>query len=694
MSLFWLILFFPLLGAFLNGLPLRNASKTVSHVVGVAALVAAFICALITYLNFMQSGGQAQVITGMEWIEAGGFKAPFNFILDRLSGLMLLIITGIGSLIHIYAGGYMHEEKNTYRFFSYLNLFVFMMLLLVLGDNMLVMFIGWEGVGLCSYLLIGYWYQDDANAAAGMKAFLVNRIGDIGFLLGIFATYKVFGTVSFSALKEIILGAGESLNATQLTAIGWITLALFVGACGKSAQLPLYVWLPDAMAGPTPVSALIHAATMVTAGIYMMTRLNFLYYLAPSTQFVVASVGAATALFAATIALVQYDIKKVLAYSTVSQLGYMVLGCGVGAYSAGVFHLFTHACFKALLFLGAGSVIVAMHHKQDMREMGGLKKYMPVTHFVMLIGVLAIIGFPGLSGFFSKDEILWRAWVGGDEHHILWSMGALAALCTAFYMVRLLMLTFYGDYRGAHAQEANGHAANGKKTKKAVHESKDVNTSCNVLAHKKQDQHPHNHSSHDHGHTPHETSPVMWAPLVVLAVLSAFAGYLNVPHIIPGLPHGLFEEYLAPVLAIPAPAAEHWHRLHAEHPASEEWAIMAVSVLSMLVAAGFAIQLYRNGFSTFAKQLGTRFESLHRVLTHKYYVDEFYFAYIVNPLRDMSEFMWKIIDTVIIDGVVNGVGQACTLIGGLASFRMSGSLHRHAMVVVFGILCMLTVLLF
>ena len=648
--LFWLILFFPLLGAFLNGLVLRKASPTVSHILGASALIAAFVCALLTYLQFLAGGGQAQVIAGMEWIEAGTFKAPFNFILDRLSGMMLLIITGIGSLIHIYAGGYMHEEKATYRFFSYLNLFVFMMLLLVLGDNLLVMFIGWEGVGLCSYLLIGYWYEDDKNAAAGMKAFLVNRIGDIGFLLGIFLTFKYFHTVSFSELKQMILSAGAQLNGEQLEAIGWITLALFVGACGKSAQMPLYVWLPDAMAGPTPVSALIHAATMVTAGIYMMTRLNFLFYLAPTTQMIVASVGAITALFAATIALVQYDIKKVLAYSTVSQLGYMVLGCGVGAYSAGVFHLFTHACFKALLFLGAGSVIVAMHHKQDMREMGGLRKYMPVTHLVMLIGVLAIIGFPGLSGFFSKDEILWRAWTGGDQYHIQWGLGALAAVCTSFYMVRLLMLTFYGKNRSDH---------------------------------------------HTQEHL-HETSVVMWGPLVVLAILSAAVGYLNVPHIIhiPGLTNLLFEHYLDPVISIPPQVAEHWHHLHAEYPESLEWAIMAVSVGGMAISSLLAISMYSNGFGHLANSLGSAFKGAHRILTNKYYVDEFYDSYIVTPLRDMSQFLWKIVDVLIIDGIVNGVGQAFMLIGGLTSFRMSGSLHRHGMVMIVGIICMLTVLFF
>lgn len=648
MTLFWLIIFLPLLGAFLNGLPLRRAPKAVSHGIGAVVMVAAFICAVLTFLNFMAEGGEARVISGMDWLEAGGFKAPFNFILDRLSGLMMLIITGIGSLIHIYAGGYMHEEKTTYRFFSYLNLFVFMMLLLVLGDNLLVMFIGWEGVGLCSYLLIGYWYEDDANAAAGMKAFLVNRIGDIGFLIGIFTTYKFFGTVSFTELKALVLNAGAALNGEQLHAIGLITMALFIGACGKSAQLPLYIWLPDAMAGPTPVSALIHAATMVTAGIYMMTRLNFLYYLAPTTQVVVATVGAATALFAATIALVQYDIKKVLAYSTVSQLGYMVLGCGLGAYSAGVFHLFTHACFKALLFLGAGSVIVAMHHQQDMRQMGGLRRYLPITHLVMFIGVLAIIGFPLTSGFFSKDEILWRAWTGGDEYHLLWGMAAVAALCTSFYMVRLLVLTFYGPNRSDH---------------------------------------------HTREHL-HETSVVMWGPLVVLALLSAFVGFLNVPHVFPMLPHGLFEHYLEPVIAIPPQAAEHWHHLHAEYPAAAEWAIMGVSVVGMFLGAGFAWRLYASGFSALARSLANRFQGAHRLLANKYFVDEIYDAVIVTPLRDVALFLWQVVDVLLIDGVVNAVGQACTLVGGLTSFRMSGSVHRHGMVLIIGMICMLTVLFF
>lgn len=642
----WLTILLPLLGAILNGLLLRDrVPKSVSHFIAVVLMLAAFACASGTYINFMESGGGSQTIYGFNWITAGDFNAPFSIILDRLSGLMLLIITGIGSLIHIYAGGYMHEEKHTWRFFSYLNLFVFMMLLLVLGDNLLVMFVGWEGVGLCSYLLIGYWYEDDANAAAGMKAFLVNRIGDIGFLLGVFLTYKFFGTVSFSELKQLILNS-RGLSPELLNAISWITVVLFIAACGKSAQLPLYVWLPDAMAGPTPVSALIHAATMVTAGIYMMTRLNFLYYLAPNTQLLVAGVGAATALFAATIAIVQNDIKKVLAYSTVSQLGYMVLACGVGAFDAGVFHLFTHACFKALLFMGAGSVIVAMHHKQDMFEMGGLRKFMPITHVVMLIGVLAIIGFPLTSGFFSKDEILWKAWVGGGP--VIWAMAQLAAMCTAFYMVRLLMLTFWGENRS---------------------------------------------SKHTREHL-HETSSIMWAPLIALAILSAFAGFLNVPHIFPLFPHQLFSHYLEPILAVPEQAKIHWAHLFEQHDSKEEWALMGISVVGMFLSAGLAVRLYGKGPAPMTTLIALRFRNLHRLLLNKYYVDELYEAWFVNPLRDVAVFLWKIVDVVVIDGIVNGVGQACMLIGGLTSFRMSGSLHRHAMVIMVGIICMLTAFLF
>lgn len=648
----WIMLLAPLVGAALNGLLLRKMSKGVSHLVGVLAMATSFAAAVSLFLNFMHAGGQPQTFLAFDWLNAGGFHAPFKYMVDRLSGMMMLVVTGIGTLIHIYAGGYMHEEEKTYRFFTYLNLFVFMMLQLVMGDNLMVMFVGWEGVGLCSYLLIGYWFSDDKNAAAGMKAFLVNRIGDIGFLLAIFLTYKHFGTVSFSELKELI-GTG-TLDAVKLGAIGWITLCLFVGATGKSAQLPLYVWLPDAMAGPTPVSALIHAATMVTAGIFMMTRLNFMFYLAPHTMTVIAVIGGLTAFFAATIAFVQSDIKKVLAYSTVSQLGYMVMACGVGAFDAGVFHLFTHACFKALMFLGAGSVIVAMHHEQDMFKMGGLRKYMPITHVVFLIGVLAIIGMPPFAGFFSKDEILWKAFIGGGPW--LWGLGAVTAGCTSFYMVRLLCLTFYGPHRGG------GH------------------------------DHHHGHAKDDHHHEPHETGPVMWAPLVILALMSAGVGFLGVPHVLGG--HNIFAHYLEPVMLIPAQAKDHWAFLTAEYSHTLEMGLMAASVVMMIVASSAAVALYARGPAASLAKWKASFSGVYNTLWNKYFVDEFYFAAVVKPVREMSEFLWAFVDVKIIDGVVNGTAELCQFMAGAMSFKMSGSMHRHAMVLVVGLVCLLSVLVF
>jgi NADH-quinone oxidoreductase subunit L len=397
------------------------------------------------------------------------------------------------------------------------------------------------------------------------------------------------------------------------------------------------------MAGPTPVSALIHAATMVTAGIYMMTRLNFMYFLAPNTMLVVATVGALTALFAATIALVQNDIKKVLAYSTVSQLGFMVLGCGVGAFDAGVFHLLTHACFKALLFLGAGSVIVAMHHKQDMREMGGLKSFLPITHFVFLVGVLAIIGFPGLSGFFSKDEILWRTFIFPQGGKVLWAIAALAAVCTSFYMVRLLFLTFYGPNRSDH------------HTKEHLH----------------------------------ETGPVMWAPLVVLAIASAFIGYLNVPHVIPFPTHLAFSHYLENVLLVPEAAQSFWSFAKAEHSFVMEVGVMAVSIVGMVLGSGYAWMRYSNVTKTAPD---SESKGVHNLLRNKYWIDELYFAWFVEPLKNMAFFLWSIVDKKIIDGLVNGVGSACAFLAGVTSFRMSGSLHRHGMAVVIGMLCLILAL--
>ncbi len=634
----WL-LFFPLFGSLLNGLLLPRNSKKLSHAVGVAGVLCAFLCSVPLFMSVVGEHSQASIHYAYSWIHAGPLNLGLEFVLDRLSGMMLLIVTGIGSLIHIYAGAYMHEEKTTYRFFSYLNLFVFMMLLLVLGNNMLVMFIGWEGVGLCSYLLIGYWYEKKANAAAGMKAFVVNRIGDFGFLLGIFLCYKTFHTLSFSELRDLLTG-NTGLTDPMLESISWIALCLFIGACGKSAQFPLYVWLPDAMAGPTPVSALIHAATMVTAGIYMMTRLNFLYYLAPNVMTFVALVGAFTALFAATIALVQNDIKKVLAYSTVSQLGFMVLACGVGAFDAGVFHLLTHACFKALLFLGAGSVIVAMHHKQDIQEMGGLSQYLPITHKVFLIGVLAIIGFPGLSGFFSKDEILWRAFIFPEVGWVLWGTATLAAMCTAFYMVRLLCLTFYGKNRS--------------------------------------DEHTRHHL--------HETPRMMWAPLVVLAILSVFVGYLGIPEFMAksvGV-ENYFAHYMSTLLHVPQNGF--WNFASEHHSERLEWSMMLLATGLGLTSAGISFYLYKDGPNLLLDKLESDNPGIYRLLLNKYWVDEIYNKICIRPLKEMADFLWRVVDIKIINGFINLIGETLLFLSSLMSLQNSGSLHRYASVFMFGLM--------
>lgn len=634
-----LLLFFPLLGAILNGFILPRTQKSLSHAVGVCGVAASFLCSIPLFLSLFGEGAQGSLYYAYSWIEAGSLDLGFELVIDRLSGLMLLIVTGIGTLIHVYAGGYMHEEKQTYRFFAYLNLFVFMMLLLVLGNNFLVMFVGWEGVGLCSYLLIGYWYEKKENSIAGMKAFVVNRIGDFAFLIGIFLCYKNFQTLSFSDLNSILLGY-ESVPEDLLHVIALITLCLFVGACGKSAQIPLYVWLPDAMAGPTPVSALIHAATMVTAGIYMMTRLHVLFYLAPSTMLFIAFIGAFTAIFAASIAVVQNDIKKVLAYSTVSQLGFMVLACGVGAFDVGVFHLLTHACFKALLFLGAGSVIVAMHHKQDIREMGGLSKMLPMTYKVFLVGVLAIIGFPGFSGFFSKDEILWKAFNFPEWGWLLWTLAMLAAMMTAFYMVRLLCLTFYGKNRS--------------------------------------DKHTRHHI--------HETPPIMWAPLVVLAFLSAFIGFIGVPDFIAshfGF-HNIFAQYLSNDIYVPREGF--WSFLHEPHSHALEWGLMLTASALSMGSAATAFVLYRRGPQPVHEQMRNTFAKPYDLLLNKYGVDELYFRFVVNPLKDLADFLWRIVDLKVINGFINVLGHVLMFFSSVTSLQNSGSLQRYAAVFMLGLI--------
>ncbi len=530
-KLVYLIPLFPLIGFLINGLWRKSLSKTLISIIGSGAILGSFIVSLVLFFQVKASGGF--IATAFNFINIENFSGakaliiPFAFQVDQLSAVFLLIITGIGFLIHVYSTAYMHEEEPQHfgRYFAYLNLFVFSMLLLVLGENYVIMFIGWEGVGLCSYLLIGYWFKNDTYNYAAKKAFVMNRIGDLGFLLAVFWIIAKLHTVSYNEVFTQV----ASLNTFDITGI---TLLLFVGAMGKSAQIPLYTWLPDAMAGPTPVSALIHAATMVTAGIYMIARSNVLYSLSAITQNIVAIIGLATALFAATIALKQNDIKKVLAYSTVSQLGYMFLGLGVGAYTGAVFHVMTHAFFKALLFLAAGSVIHAMHHEQDIRNMGGLKKKLPITHLTFLIGCIAIAGIPPFSGFFSKDEILAAAYA---KNPIYWGLGVAGAAMTAFYMFRLYATTFLGTFRGTNDQQ----------------------------------------------HHLHESPKAMTIPLIVLALLSVVGGFIGVPEVLHG--HHELNSFLSPVLV-----SENKH--HLEH--STEYLLMGISVAIATIAIIFAINKF------------------------------------------------------------------------------------------------------
>src|SRR6202140_4838756 len=513
----WLIPILPLAGAAINGFFGKKSSRTAVSTIGLVFSGAAFAWALSVVLRVSTADLPYQEYVA-HWIRSGAFSADFAFYLDQLSLVMLLVVTGVGFLIHIYSVGYMWDDPSYYRFFSYLNLFMFFMLTLVLADNYLLMFIGWEGVGLASYLLIGFWFTKDSAASAGKKAFIVNRIGDFGFLIALFLLIKHFGSLNFDQVFQSVVPLGaEKAGAGLLTAIG---ILLMVGACGKSAQIPLYIWLPDAMEGPTPVSALIHAATMVTAGVYMVSRSHVIFERAPIALTVVAIIGTLTAFFAATIGIAQTDIKKVLAYSTVSQLGYMFMACGVGAFSAGIFHLMTHAFFKGLLFLAAGSVIHAVGGEQDMRKMGGLRTKIPVTFWTMTAGTLAIAGIPGLAGFFSKDEILWRVY---QASWIYWVVGIVTAFLTSFYMFRLWFLTFFGEYRG-HADGTageHGHSAQG--------------------------------ADRGHGHAGiHESPPVMLGPLVILAILSIVGGYVGVPGSLGG--GNRFDKFLEPVFRSTTPA--------------------------------------------------------------------------------------------------------------------------------------------
>lgn len=634
----YLIPLLPLIGFLINGLLIGRLPRPVISVVACGSVLASFVISVIAFLSLKDLPASARIIeqTLFTWIPAGSFQANIAFLLDPLSAIMILIVTGVGFLIHVYSVGYMSHEKDLARYFAYLNLFMFSMLLLVLADNYLLMFVGWEGVGLCSYLLIGFWFEKKSASDAGKKAFIVNRIGDFGFLLGMFIIFWQVGSLDFVTVNQIaptVFAAGGALVTAA-------TLLLFLGACGKSAQIPLYVWLPDAMEGPTPVSALIHAATMVTAGVYMIVRSNVLYMLAPDSLLVVATVGAITAIMAATIALTQNDIKRVLAYSTVSQLGYMFLACGVAAFSASIFHLMTHAFFKALLFLGAGSVIHGMSDKQDMREMGGLKKYMRITFMTMLIATLAISGIPGLSGFFSKDEILWKSFSSPMNGSIFfWIIGFVTAGLTAFYMFRLVFLTFYGKGRMD------------KQTKEHLHES----------------------------------PRLMTVPLMVLAVLAVIGGYVGMPHIFGATNY--FERWLEPVIHAGGSAMT-THALSTAGDASMEWTLMAASVTLAVIGIMLAWYFYRRSDSA-ATALKQKLSGLHRLLLNKYYIDEMYGAIVIRPVVYGSLFLWKIFDVMVIDGLINGMATLGQDIGQTLRYAQTGRVRTYATIFAFGVVLLL-----
>ena len=698
MDLIWLIPILPGLGAALNGLVgVRSFSKQTAGIVACTMMGLALLLSLVAFVQLLglPEHERSHPVAIADWIPPiplqtvdgyGTFHVPWSFTLDPLSGMMILVVTGIGFLIHVYSTAYMdHEPRAAYaRYFCYLNLFCFFMLTLVLGSNFLVMFVGWEGVGLCSYLLIGFWYHKKSASDAGKKAFIVNRVGDWGFVLGIFLVFFTFGTLDFREVAELTAEMPVETGAVGFGALSLICLFLFIGATGKSAQIPLYVWLPDAMEGPTPVSALIHAATMVTAGVYMVCRTAVLFTHAPMIMTVVAVVGALTALVAATIGLVQTDIKRVLAYSTVSQLGYMFLATGVGAFGAAAFHLMTHAFFKALLFLGSGSVIHAMNDEQDMTKMGGLRQYMPVTYWTMLIGALAIAGVPGLSGFFSKDEILAFTFMGSP---VLWVVGALTAAMTAFYMFRLIYMTFHGEYRGPAWEHGHGHR-------------------------------DHDDQGHHVWHGPHESPRLMTVPLMVLAVGAVLAGYVGVPAVIGdfvGVPNAI-EHYLEPsfVAGEAAGMEDDAHQL--SHAA--EFLLMGISV--MLAFGG--IFLARRNYEQqpeIAEQWATSFAGPHTWLTNKYYVDEFYDATVVSGTMTsadglftvdrkvvdgavngtgwttiVSSWISHILDKYVVDGIVNLVGNACREAS--YGFRrvQTGLIQNYAFATLFGVFALVTWYLF
>jgi len=644
-----LIIVFPLIGFFVLGLfGSRMKNEKLIGAIGSSTVGFSFLLALILFVQMLsvEPGQRKQSVELFTWLStftgsASSLTVNVAYQIDQLSILMTLIVTGIGLLIHIYSIGYMHNDVGFWRFFSYMNLFIFAMLDLVLADNFLLMFLGWEGVGLCSYLLIGFWYEKKFTGDAAKKAFIVNRIGDFGFILGMLLIFSTFGSLNFGTVFN-----GASLLSVGNTTALWITMLLFVGAMGKSAQIPLYVWLPDAMAGPTPVSALIHAATMVTAGVYMVARCSILFALAPVTMEFIAIMGAVTAVFAATIGLVQNDIKKVLAYSTISQLGYMFLAMGVAAFSAGIFHLMTHAFFKALLFLGSGAVIHAMNDEQDIQKMGGLKEYLPITYKTFLIGAIAISGIPPFAGFFSKDEILWKAVSNEQGSWALWLLGVFGVAMTAFYMFRLVTLTFEGEKRFS----TKGGSASGGDP----------------------------HRIHLH-----EAPKIMTIPLIILAILSIVGGFVGIPHA------SIIENWLEPVFS---PAQ--YKLLAGEHSGGlTEYLLMFVSV-AIAVCGIYAARWIYLQRAELVLSLVKRYPRIYRTLLNKYYVDEMYDAVVVDPTVKISnDILWKAMDDIMIDGSVNGSARIINGIGQALRKIQTGVAQTYAVVFIGGILFVITWLL-
>lgn len=621
-----LIPFLPLAAFFINILIGRSLIKDKAHYVAIPAVAVSWILSIITLVNVMH--GQVIDQDLHAWITSDGFKAAIGFLIDPLTAVMLIVVTTVSTLVHIYSVGYMHEDDGYYRFFSFLSLFTFSMLMLVMANNFLQLYFGWEAVGLCSYFLIGFWYKKKSASDAGKKAFIVNRFGDFGFGLGIMLLFIYLGNLHYAdVFRNVSSLSGKTIGILgyDVDLITLIALMLFCGAAGKSAQLPLHVWLPDAMEGPTPVSALIHAATMVTAGVFMVARCNAIFSLSHTAMSVVAIVGGVTALFAATIALVQNDIKRIVAYSTVSQLGYMFLALGVGAYGAGIFHLYTHAFFKALLFLGAGSVMHAMSGELDIQKMGGLKKYMPKTYWTFLLASLSIAGVPGLAGFFSKDEILWQAYAGGSVGKFVWILGTLTALITAFYSFRIVFLAFHGTFRGTHEQE----------------------------------------------HHLHESPSAMTVPLIFLAIGAIGAGWVGIPHLLGG--HNGFGEFLAPVVGHP----------HGEGSLAEEWMVMIISILCGATGIGAAYYVFMVR-TDIPGRFYEQFKGVHKVLWNKYYVDEFYDLIIVRPtLWIAKNVVLGVTDGRIIEGVINGVPKIIGMMGQAARRFQTGRVHHYAIIMAF-----------